>query len=612
MLELRLLFTKAKCPQRIWWLYLAACTLLFAPLSALAEKNPEKKYKLEPMISAPVPKGKTVTAYIGEKTEIDLQVRGRIEEPMKILIRKYPQIGTLSDPVHVSRNLVRVFYSVPAKSPERDENFSYAVQSKDSPVSIAAQVQINIRLRPTKLHFPSSLDFGSVPAGDILERVVVVENSGGVTAELDPKLNSPWVVLNPLPIKIGGGKSQKIRLSFSPVQSGRFAERLILSSDSNNYVTLTGASDPPLQWPKQGLLFESQKRSDPHALATFTNVTDKPRTLTFEWPAFLEAPTSITIEPNASTEIPVTLIADPTFTFRDSVTFSCGQFKGSLPITVQSAPACVNLEPSTLDLGEVFTGTSAKGKFALTNSGGQNATVSIDVPKGILVEPSPKDIQLAPGSTVPFEVTVAPQKADAFHFQLPVNSGKNELGIFRVQLTSRDPLKVERKQSIQPTTPKPISPAPIPPNIPSVQECFLLESTTNSIKIEWKLPSPDISEFFIERREISLDENTRPEWVLWKDGVNIELKDNTAVASFRNLPRPGAFWIIRISGTNPQGQTLPPSPQFRIETRPASPLVPFWMWILILLASALGIYLRKNRVRFVADDHNERISHLEK
>ena len=567
------------------------------------------------MIRPPMPESLSVVAYIGTKTDIDLRVVGRIQEPLKVLIRKKPRSGTLSEPVRLNRNTFRVVYSTPADGIEGVDFFSYAAQSVDSPVSYSAQVQISIRQRPAQLEFPSSLDFGTVPVGDTREMHVFVHNSGGKTVQLRPTLNSPWVLVDAVPISISGGETKNIRLAFSPVSSGVFAAKFTIDGDSKGAISLRGASENALQWPAEAILFTSKKRDNPEASVLFTNPTDTPRNLVFQWPDFLQAPSHITIDPESSIEIPIRLKAIPSFSWEGSVPFSSGNFEGSLAIAVEAAPPRVELDPSTIrDLGELPFGTSANATLLLRNSGGRAVRLTIDVPKGIKVIPSPAGLLLEPGNALTFQALVSPPKVGTFDFRLPVHSDSEPLGAFGIRVSARAAQPVERLLTISPTpdvAKKPDSPVV---DIPPIQECFLVEATEHSVIISWKLTSPDTKSFLIERREIKPEGDGRVKavWKQW-EGADVQISGDSVTAHFRKLP-PGTFWNIRITGIDSNGLAGQlPKGHFRIETKPKSPLFPTWVWAIAALGAAVALFwFLKNKITFVKDDLDARIANLER
>jgi hypothetical protein len=444
---------------------------------------------------------------------------------------------------------------------------------------------------------------------------VFVHNSGGKTVQLRPTLNSPWVLVDAVPISISGGETKNIRLAFSPVSSGVFAAKFTIDGDSKGAISLRGASENALQWPAEAILFTSKKRDNPEASVLFTNPTDTPRNLVFQWPDFLQAPSHITIDPESSIEIPIRLKAIPSFSWEGSVPFSSGNFEGSLAIAVEAAPPRVELDPSTIrDLGELPFGTSANATLLLRNSGGRAVRLTIDVPKGIKVIPSPAGLLLEPGNALTFQALVSPPKVGTFDFRLPVHSDSEPLGAFGIRVSARAAQPVERLLTISPTpdvAKKPDSPVV---DIPPIQECFLVEATEHSVIISWKLTSPDTKSFLIERREIKPEGDGRVKavWKQW-EGADVQISGDSVTAHFRKLP-PGTFWNIRITGIDSNGLAgQPPKGHFRIETKPMSPLFPTWVWAIAALGAAVALFsFLKNKITFVKDDLDARIANLER
>lgn len=571
-------------------IFLAPVLLFFSSASQAREKDKE-----EPITRPPSPQPVVASVYVGERTLINLSLRGRIEEPVTILIRKKPRFGILTEPERVNRQTWRVWYSPLPGSDEVIDSFSYAAKSVDSPVSVAAQVQVSITKRPAQLVFSESFDFGIVPVGDTLVKEIDIQNSGGKTADIKPALRAPWKLVDAIPIQIKAGDTKKIRIAFSPDSSGAFAEKLALETETKRAIKLKGSSKNPIQWPSQPLVFASDRREALQSLS-FKNLTDRIREVVFEWPDFLEAPSHVIIEPELDIEIPVKLKASPSLSWDGPVSFSCGNFKGSLAVVIESAPASITLEPSSvLDLGEFPLGSSANCTLRLTNSGGRPARLTIDVPNWIKVNPSPAAVLINPGESAALEAKATPQKVGTFDFSLPVHSDSETLGIFRVRATARSAQPVEKLLAIP--VPEPVSPAPSTPvaDIPAVDECALVESTPHSITISWKLTSPDTKSFLIERREINLEEDGQVKtiWKRW-EGADVHISGDSATAHFRKLPS-GTFWNIRITGIDSKGQLGRQSKgSIRIQTRALNLwTIPFWIWmpgtlVLLIVFARLG------------------------
>ena len=559
---------------------------LLLPISPHAQA----KEKEEPITRSPSPQPVVASVYVGQRALINLSLRGRIEDPVTILIRKKPSFGILTEPERVNRQTWRVWYSPLPSSDDNLDSFSYAAKSVDSPVSVAAQVQVSIMKRPAELVFSDSLDFGSVPVGDTLVKEIDIQNSGGKTAVINPALRAPWKLVDAIPIQIKAGDTKKIRVAFSPDSSGAFAEKLALETETKRAMKLKGSSKNPIQWPSKPLLFASDQREALQSIS-FKNLTDRIREVVFEWPDFLEAPSHVSIEPESDIEIPVKLKAAPSLSWDGPVSFSCGNFKGSLTVVIQNAPASVTLEPSSvLDLGEFPLGSSANCTLRLTNSGGRPARLTIDVPNWIKVNPSPAAVLINPGESAAFEATVTPQKVGTFDFSLPVQSDSETLSTFRVRATARSAQPVEKLLAIP--VPEPVSPPTSTPvaDIPPVAECALVESKPHSITISWKVPDGADGFVLESRRIVPMESGSfSEEWIEWKRNISFLVRDGLATATLKKLPS-DTFWMIRISGIDSKGIKGPPSRIHRIETTQETFYkIPFFIWAPVSVILVLGL-----------------------
>jgi hypothetical protein len=399
------------------------------------------------------------------------------------------------------------------------------------------------------------------------------------------------VLVDSVPIPILGGQTKTIRVAFSPVSSGVFAEKLILSGDPKEAISLRATSENPLRWSNEGVLFPSNKRENPEASISFTNRTDTPRNLVFQWPDFLLAPSHVTIDAGSSMGIPIRLQAIPSFSWDGSVPFSSGNFEGSLAVVVEAAPPRIELEPSTpQNLGEFPIGSSAKGVLRLTNSGGRSARLTIAVPNWIKLNPSPAAFLVKPGEFADFEAKITPQKVGAFDFSLPVNSDSETIGTFRLKATARAAQPIEKLLAVPVSTPTFPAPPPSVAAIPPVQEFFLLDSTPHSITVSWKVPY-GADGFVLEFRRIVPNDSgpISEEWIEWKRNISLSVKDGLATANLKKLPS-DTFWMIRVSGIDTKGIKGPPSRIHRIETTQETFYrIPFFIWAPVSVILVLGV-----------------------
>ena len=552
-----------------------------------------------------------VQVFIDQPTTITLRVRGRVAEPVEFLIRKKPRQGTLGAIRPTGPNTAEVVYTPGADARPEEDFFTFAAQSVDSPVSASARVDIDLIHRPARLDHPRKLEFGSLPLGDLGLQDLWISNSGGRPFPLELRVNPPWRIAGPVPRSLQPGAEISIPIAFEPLDAGDFSERLTLDADGGPLVLLVGTGARPLSWPARGLEIPSTARESEPLAIPFTNETNTPRTLLFEWPDNVLAPRSIEIPPGGTVqvEIGVRPEAPPTFAYRGSVSFHCGRFSSSFPLFVQPAPARLEMDPGeTLDLGEVALGENAAGQFSITNTGGLPAGLRFKTPKELSIRPDPASVLLAPGASASFEVSVCPPSPGDFSHLFEVISGDIPIGRLNVVSRARAAQPVAKLLNIPPA---PEAAPPLEPSAPLVQ-LYLREATPQSLAIEWPVVD-DMRDFFIERAVIQPG-GTRS-WEPWHP-VDIHIEGQLATARFRKLPA-DSFWHIRLRSHNNAGVLNPPPPGFfRVSTLPLEALVPFWIWfpaLLALLAGAAGLIL-KNRVRVVSGEESldTRIAKLEK
>lgn len=537
---------------------------------------------------------------MGEPQTIPLKVSGRIVEPLRFLIRKKPRQGSLGEVRRTGPKTAEVLYTPAPGAKVGEDFFTYAVQSVDSPVSAPARIDIDLSLRPAVLEYPRNLDFGAVPLGDSARLDILVSNTGGKAAALQIRANPPWTLAETPPDGIKGGGQAVIGLIFEPGASGDFSERLPLTTEGGDFIVLRASSQGAFSWPSQGLIIATEARSHSGHSIPFTNLTGTDRIIEFEWPQGVEAPKHVEISANSTVPVPMALEnVPPSFSFAGPVAFRSGNFTASFPLAVRPAPANLVFEPpEALDLGEMPVNGTARGKLLVSNTGGLPAGLRMEKPQQLAIRPDPSGVLIGPGDTVEFEISVNPSKPGNFSLALHLAPPDGAWHSLKVHYSVRAPQPVKNLLRIPAMTPKSeAAPEPLA-DIPLVEKCVLVDSTFHSVTISWKVPSPDIKEFFIERRGIRPGEGGAPveEWTRWEP-VNIEISGATATARFRKLPA-GTFWHVRIRSVDDQDRvTAPPRGFFRIATQPLPPLLPDWFWWVAMPVALALLYRLWKKIR---------------
>lgn len=596
---------------------LRICLIVLATALALPSSALSKEKEQIPT-PPPLAKTGTTTAFIDQPVEITLHLAGRIAEPLSFLIRKDPKHGKLSGLRRINRNSAAILYTPGPGAGPGDDFFSFAAQSVDSAVSAPATVWIRLIERPVVLDHPAQLDFGKVFLGDKEERPLKIKNTGGGVATGTLRPNAPWRILNSADFRVPAGTEVTIPLVFEPWEERDFSDRIQIGQDPKAVVVVRGSGVAPVSWPKEGLVVSPAEREKGSSTITFSNNSSTERRLTVDWPEFLIAPKELVLPPDGSCRARVEIKAAPSLNYEQEGEVRSGNYSGRLPIRIFPAPAKLSVSPEReLKLGATGKGRALKGRFSVRNVGGSSASLEIIAPPGLLILPDPSNILVAGGTEQAFEIHAENVKSISTESTIRINSP----GCTPVEISIKPPAAIESRSAVPvedflriPSVPE-SAPVKEPPSgkAPAVESANLVASRTHEVEISWKVVSPNISGFRIDRRRISPGKEGRVviDWVPWPE-AKITITENTAVARFENLPA-GSFWTIRIVSLDENKQPSAPSPSFQIATRPAWKLhLPWWAWMFLPGAfggAAFLVWKKKQRGLHAIED--ERIARLD-
>ena len=194
--------------------------------------------------SAPPPNAVPQTASVveGGTVAVVLRARGHSGEMVDFIIRTPPAHGTLDTaPRQLTLNTAEVIYTHRPGDNVAADSFTYAVQTRDSPLSAEATVMIRIQEPPPVLTMiPAELDFGAVKAGETTRAELTITNEGGGEAagRLDPP--PPWVIDGNATYRLPRGGSQTFALVFHPQGEHAYVEALHLRYETGGGVRLIG------------------------------------------------------------------------------------------------------------------------------------------------------------------------------------------------------------------------------------------------------------------------------------------------------------------------------------------------------------------------------------
>lgn len=542
----------------------------------------KKEEELEAAMRPPMPVDVEAAVYLGESIEIPLKVRGRVVEPLKILIRIEPRHGTLGKIQLLPRGrggIVRYTASGNAKGTR--DSFSFAAQSLDSPVSGPGQVVISLKQRPARLEYERDIDFGEVALGEDALRTVRVRNSGAADAILEPRGTGPWNVEREGQLTLKGGQETEIRLRFRPDSTGDFRERIRMAADQTEFLVVHGSSFTPLTWDSRGLVFSSANRSTGRAAAVLKNRSASKRTVHFAWPDFLKAPAEVTIEAGGEAVFEAELHANPEFAHAGTVELRSAGFTGTLPLAIEPAPAKVVLEPAQiLELPEMAAGETAQGKLILKNTGGLEARVRLVAEGGLDLDPEAAGLVLEPGAQRQIGVRKPLEKSGRFTHRIRLECDSQNHGELKVVSSARAARPIEQLLAIPPAVDMEKT-----SNLPPIADFTGARMEEDSVELEWRRPAPEAVAYLIEERVLGRGDRIQS-WVP-AEGVQCELTMEGGKALFHRL-RPGFPMAVRIRALDAEGRPGAPSQTIVLEL-PAPRGGSGWIWFLVAIAG-LAIY----------------------
>jgi hypothetical protein len=264
------------------------------PLGAAPKKGAE-----EIMIVPPKAEPSFARVFLDVPQAVTLHLSGRVNEPVEFFIRKKPRHGRLGEIRRTGPKSAIVDYTPnPGITPGSD-SFTFAAKSMDSPVSAQARIDIQLLRRPAELEFKRQLDFGDAYLGDITAAHLIFRNHGGEAATVSLHAEEPWHIDTSNEVTVPGGGELSVEVFFEPKSLGKFQGRFVVKSSVQDVdlpsISLTGFARESIAHPAQGLTITSAMRAALPASIPFTNHSDRERSLDFEWPASIDAPSSVSI-----------------------------------------------------------------------------------------------------------------------------------------------------------------------------------------------------------------------------------------------------------------------------------------------------------------------------
>ena len=564
-------------------------------------------------VPPPMAKPLAISTLIGTPVEIPLTIGGRIVEPMTVMIRKPPRLGTLGEVRRTGRSTATVLYTPDPGAGAGEDRFTFAAQSIDSPVSAAATVRVELAEEPPRMEFLEELDFGTVFLGDTVEKIIPIRNAGGGLASWQLKLNPPWSIAGSGSYKLAGGREAALRLVFAPIEDREFRDRIQMAPDPKSVLTVSGVGVSPVSWNREGIVFTPQDREKETGELKVNNLTSVERTLIIEWPECIKAPGEILIPPNGTSVLKVEVVGGPQASHQGEAVARSGNFLSRIPIRVFPAPARLEVKPErVLKLGGHSEKSAQKAQFIVRNTGGSDAPLEILAPAEVHVTPDSRDLILKAGQEQVFDVEL--QIAEPAARKIRIQSPACEPVELSVEAPDSPPAKsslpVENFLSLPQ---KPVESPALPVGAAPQESPEIVSAGPHEIVLKWKLTSPGTSSFRVERRSIVAGANggVTFNWIPWQ-GARISTSEGMATARLERLAA-NSLWTIRVVPLDEKGSPGQPSPAFQIATKTISRLrIPWWFWLLPLGAlTAAAVRFWRNHQSRLQVKANERIARLE-
>jgi len=548
---------------------------------------------LEGMNPPPLAEAAVVEVERGGEVEIPLRASGRVPGRPRFLIRRDPVHGSLGEIRIVDKNTAVVTYRHSGARGTSHDDFRFAVQAVDSPVSAPAEITISIKEPPPKIRGPASVDFGSVGVGGSRVREIHFVNEGGSATTMRVEVGAPWALVSQDVLDLPAGETRVVGVEFRPERAGTFGGTLRLSGDPPLLVALWGEGAALFGIEPEGELVAVDSARAFPALRV-KNLTDRDLEIGFSVPAHVEEIPPMVLPAGAAGEVRFEISGGWKGPVEGGAVIGAEGSEVRVPLRAGGAPARLVLDgAASVDLGEVHAGERVVFETRVGNSGGSPAMLDADVPADFVVIPAPETIVLPPDGSRTFTVALESTRPGAIEETVAFH----EPGGSRIALAVRATIGGGAPPPPAPPGAVPtrnlILPEP-PDGIPGVAQgggvwmppggFQLLAQSPGSVVIGWREEEPVPARYLFEWRSLEYAGDDLPPKILWHPmpEVRFQRKSDGVSATIMRLP-PDSSWFVRFVPVGPKGARLTPSGTLRIE----SPPLPRAPWKTILLVTVL-------------------------
>lgn len=550
-----------------------------------------------PSVPPPQPKALTVEVYRGESVEIPLEGLSRSGFQLRFLIRKSPEMGTLSDPVATGRTTATIVYHHNDASGLGEDRFRYAVQASNTGVSTPAEVVVRVIERPPLFAAPSRLDFPTTAVGEVSHRELEIRNAGGGRIAGEARVAKPWVIVaGGGPYDLGPGGTHSIVLVFEPEEDRDYSGSVEFSHVEGASVALFGRGYEPIGVVPRELRLESDGRSEVRSTAfIIRNRSDIDHELHIEAPEGVLVDGRVSVPARSEVDVAIHTRTGFLEALTGSLRITGERIDLSVPLHVAPAPVRLAVDREEIDFGELGSGRTGRQKLVVRNTGGTPADLRVSLPEGGDIRPLPSAELLAPGEAREFEVSFARLAAGEVATVLAIEASSSRMEIpVRAKILAT--AGGATGGSDQPVMPK-VDLADIPP----VPQISVVAKNEREVDLSWKKTSPDVARYMIFLRRI--EKNAKGQAVFRYhplEQAKVRIVRDEARATIQGF-RPGEQITVQIVGYDVMGRPSPASSPFTIWSKPAKPFrIPWTLLGIAGLVVATAVVIRERRRRRMA------------
>jgi hypothetical protein len=571
---------------------MAVCLAVVATLSTVARADIE-------LPSAPPPQPAPVQAktYIGESVDITLSGVSRSGSGLQFIIRRQPELGTLSKVRMTSRNTGVVTYTHNPQAGIGVDHFRYTAGAPGMGVSAPADVSISVSERPSIFVAPARVDFRDTVMGRAKLETIELRNDGGGRIEGKLTVPLPWTVVDgDGSYTLGPGETQLLTISFVPSAARQFTATGSFSHAPGAELGLAGMGFNPIEVVPREIRLEADGRNEVRTGGfLLRNVSDENLELRIEAPPEVVVQGSIHSPAHSEQQVALHTSAGFLAAIDGRLKLTGDGISIDVPLRVSPAPENLVVEPAKIDFGTLETGRAGRAKFTIRNTGGSPANLTVEMPPGISLSPDPTSKTLAPGASLEFEVRFSRPLAGEFAENLVIEAGEST-----ASLAISASIRQQWQSPAGSQNPaREITYAAIP----RVMQIGVTRQTKTELDLAWKKTAPNVAKYMLYMRTIAFDTKGTPSYRYERlDRVKVRFVRDEARVTLAGL-RPGESVTLCVVGYDANDLPSRPSPPLTIATLPKPDLHIPWLWVcVVVLVILVALILReRRRSRMVSD-----------